>query len=117
MGDKISGCNHMTCPRCKQEWCWMCGDGIDSVGAHFRADNPKGCRQFAEQSTPLRETDALVFFCCVIIVLGFLLMGAFWCFHLNLQKWARAALPTKDLVLASITLHPVIWMLAFYCVC
>lgn len=96
--DKISGCNHMTCSRCKKEWCWMCGDSIDDVSAHFSADNPKGCRQFTEQSTPLTDRDALVFFCCVIMVLGFLVMGAFWCFHLKLQKW-------------------VFWVFTFYCVC
>lgn len=23
--EKNSGCNHMTCGRCGQEWCWICG--------------------------------------------------------------------------------------------
>ena len=22
--ERISGCNHITCPRCHKEWCWMC---------------------------------------------------------------------------------------------
>jgi len=96
--DKISGCNHMTCSRCKREWCWMCGDSIDDVSAHFSAGNPKGCRQFTAESTPLTDRDAIAFFCCAIMVLGFLVIGGIWCFHLKLQKW-------------------VFWLLTFYCIC
>jgi len=43
---KSSGCNHMTCRQCQCEWCWVCGDKIDSVWSHYSADNPKGCTQF-----------------------------------------------------------------------
>ena len=32
--EKNSGCNHMTCPECKYEWCWLCGAKCD-VG-HFK---------------------------------------------------------------------------------
>ena len=32
--EKNSGCNHMTCPECKYEWCWFCGKKCD-VG-HFK---------------------------------------------------------------------------------
>lgn len=24
MCERTTGCNHMTCPKCKGEWCWMC---------------------------------------------------------------------------------------------
>jgi len=125
--DKINGCNHMTCSRCKQEWCWMCGDGIDDVGAHFSADNPKGCRQFTQHSTPDLEDAygdapaieldieqrapwdifttncilcALGLFCCVIMVFLFLVVGAFWCFfHWELYKqW-------------------IFWVFTLFCVC
>ena len=23
--EKLGGCEHMTCKRCKYEWCWICG--------------------------------------------------------------------------------------------
>mmetsp|Transcript_16803 Transcript_16803/g.14708 ORF Transcript_16803/g.14708 Transcript_16803/m.14708 type:complete len:178 (+) Transcript_16803:1205-1738(+) len=39
--EKVSGCNHMTCPICTYEWCWLCG-GTYSPG-HFEALNPLGC--------------------------------------------------------------------------
>ena len=32
--EKNFGCNHMTCPECKYEWCWFCGSKCD-VG-HFK---------------------------------------------------------------------------------
>ena len=32
--EKNSGCNHMTCPECKYEWCWFCGKKCN-VG-HFK---------------------------------------------------------------------------------
>ena len=32
--EKNNGCNHMTCPECKYEWCWFCGSKCD-VG-HFK---------------------------------------------------------------------------------
>ena len=37
--ERISGCNHITCPRCRKEWCWLCGGdwsehGI-STGGYF----------------------------------------------------------------------------------
>jgi hypothetical protein len=79
--EKNGGCNHMTCPQCKQEWCWICGDGIDDVGAHFSAGNPKGCRQFQTQNTP-EHTSALTiqrvagnFRLACFLVVGFLVAG------------------------------------------
>mmetsp|Transcript_25583 Transcript_25583/g.44638 ORF Transcript_25583/g.44638 Transcript_25583/m.44638 type:complete len:447 (-) Transcript_25583:82-1422(-) len=30
---KSAGCDHMTCPRCKYQWCWLCGERFHSF--HF----------------------------------------------------------------------------------
>lgn len=30
---KSAGCNHMTCPRCMYQWCWLCGERFHSF--HF----------------------------------------------------------------------------------
>jgi hypothetical protein len=30
---KSAGCNHMTCPRCQYQWCWLCGERFHSF--HF----------------------------------------------------------------------------------
>ena len=32
--EKNLGCNHMTCPECKYEWCWFCGSKCDL--GHFK---------------------------------------------------------------------------------
>ena len=32
--EKNLGCNHMTCPECKYEWCWFCGAKCDP--GHFK---------------------------------------------------------------------------------
>jgi len=107
--EKNGGCNHMTCLQCKQEWCWICGDGIDDVGAHFSADNPKGCRQFTQQSTPVLEGHPVQGFTpvpeiftlnCLCCVLGSFTVPSCWCFfHWELYKqW-------------------VFWVFAFFCIC
>ena len=31
---KFTGCNHMKCPRCAADWCWLCGEAIE-VGEMF----------------------------------------------------------------------------------
>lgn len=38
---KNRGCNHITCSRCKAEWCWVCGE--DYEPGHFRYGP---CEQF-----------------------------------------------------------------------
>ena len=44
---KNSGCNHMTCSRCRKEWCWLCGrklgHGFESVSHHYDPANIMGC--------------------------------------------------------------------------
>lgn len=69
---KISGCNHMTCRQCQCEWCWVCGDKIDSVSTHYSTNNPKGCAQFGDLfADAQQERNASWFFmccCCLILV-------------------------------------------------
>jgi hypothetical protein len=41
---KNSGCNHMTCGQCHNEWCWLCNKGINgNVEWHFDPRNLAGC--------------------------------------------------------------------------
>ena len=60
--EKAGGCNHMTCSRCSQHWCWLCGfggDGADQVCVHiyrahattagFGADEEEEEEELAEQ--------------------------------------------------------------------
>ena len=49
---KIEGCNHMTCYRCGEEWCWLCRRvlGEEDVDEHFMGANYFGC--FALQEIP-----------------------------------------------------------------
>ena len=46
--EKNLGCNHMTCPECKYEWCWFCGSKCDP--GHFKIGG--GCYglQFTNKS-------------------------------------------------------------------
>ena len=46
--EKNLGCNHMTCPECKHEWCWFCGAKCDP--GHFKMGG--GCYglQFTNKS-------------------------------------------------------------------
>ena len=41
--DKIDGCNHITCKKCKYEWCWLCLKKYESN--HYSSGPCKG-RQF-----------------------------------------------------------------------
>eukprot|EP00668_Euglena_longa_P012151 GGOE01014582.1.p1 GENE.GGOE01014582.1~~GGOE01014582.1.p1 ORF type:complete len:454 (+),score=112.26 GGOE01014582.1:80-1363(+) len=40
---KYTGCNHMKCPQCGQDWCWLCGESIVITGPyprHYDRRNP-----------------------------------------------------------------------------
>ena len=39
--EKIDGCNHMTCTKCKHDWCWLCRGNYSSK--HFEPLNIFGC--------------------------------------------------------------------------
>ena len=41
MIEKVGGCNHMTCKKCKYEWCWLCNKVYTSN--HFDRTNLDGC--------------------------------------------------------------------------
>jgi len=51
---KYTGCNHMKCSQCSQDWCWLCGEGIVIAGPyprHYDRRNPtSSCagRQFTQ---------------------------------------------------------------------
>jgi len=45
--EKNGGCNHMTCQRCKCDWCWLCNREIgDDIAWHYNSTNRDGCIQF-----------------------------------------------------------------------
>lgn len=52
--EKNSGCNHMTCQRCKHEFCWICmGDWSDhgaNTGGYYK------CNKF-DETTPMTNSD------------------------------------------------------------
>lgn len=39
--EKNEGCNTMTCPKCKKDWCWICGGKLKP--GHFKKFNIFGC--------------------------------------------------------------------------
>jgi len=52
---KSSGCNHMTCPNCNTEFCWVCGKTITgSVYDHYENSS---CYQFRYEAFPYIEVD------------------------------------------------------------
>ena len=41
--EKNGGCNHMSCPKCKDHWCWSCGKGgFDGHSIYDHMSNCKG---------------------------------------------------------------------------
>ena len=40
-----AGCNHITCPVCKCQWCWLCRDIIDSSNHFLSSVTCKGKKQ------------------------------------------------------------------------
>jgi hypothetical protein len=37
--ERIEGCDHITCPQCKIEWCWICGEKTPDYGKHWQVHN------------------------------------------------------------------------------
>lgn len=46
--EKTGGCNHMTCQRCSCDWCWVCGQKLEDVTAHYYFGGPFTCGQFED---------------------------------------------------------------------
>ena len=46
--EKNSGCNHMTCPECKFEWCWFCVKKCEP--GHFKIGGPCYGLQFTQKN-------------------------------------------------------------------
>ena len=42
-GEKVSGCDHMTCPRCKHEYCWKCFADYKEIRAKSNAGHTESC--------------------------------------------------------------------------
>jgi hypothetical protein len=45
---KSSGCNHMTCQHCNEDWCWLCGMHLDET--HYDGMSRCSGMQFGEAS-------------------------------------------------------------------
>lgn len=43
-GEKASGCDHMTCPRCKVQYCWLCLADYREIGRIGNTAHQKDCR-------------------------------------------------------------------------
>lgn len=47
---KVEGCNHMICPRCNTEFCYLCGEIIHNVEDHYTT-----CTQFIDNEEYLQQ--------------------------------------------------------------
>lgn len=71
--EKLKGCDHMTCTKCRYEWCWLCGEKYS--GFHFEScevrllmkKNPKTLTVLALLGLPLAIPFACIIFCCHFI--------------------------------------------------
>ena len=75
---KYTGCNHMTCQKCRHEWCWICFGATDVPGGHFSGIVffcPGG--QFGSSNTcfTLIKLILLIIFTPVILLLGPIVIG------------------------------------------
>jgi len=57
--EKFDGCNHITCPMCAYEWCWLCGKQYTPT--HYSISNPAACSKLprinkAEYARPTLKT-------------------------------------------------------------
>ena len=63
--ERTDGCNHMTCPRCKGEWCWMCrGDWKthgDRTGGFYKCNlyDTSEAKKMDEKAQQLKEENAV----------------------------------------------------------
>lgn len=71
--EKLKGCDHMTCTKCRYEWCWLCGEKYS--GFHYEScevrllmkKNPKIQTVLALLALPLAIPLSCVILCCYFI--------------------------------------------------
>jgi len=66
---KTEGCNHMTCPKCHREFCYLCGQDItgpENVTYHYRYSD---CNQF-EMQFPQLNWITILFLVYFVIILA-----------------------------------------------
>ena len=45
--EKNDGCEHMTCTRCKSEWCWLCGADYNEIRSQGNTAHERSCPHYA----------------------------------------------------------------------
>ena len=71
---KFTGCNHMTCSQCGQDWCWLCGEPIDVSGlfpVHYARANiasPCAGRQFTDAADGDADNEPGVWCVCLFLL-------------------------------------------------
>jgi hypothetical protein len=69
--EKNLGCDHMTCPKCNYEWCWLCGTRYNSEHYNncqvkkMQRLNPPLLKVFLMIICPLALPFLSIIFCCV----------------------------------------------------
>jgi len=74
---KISGCNHMTCAGCQRNWCWACGESIESVAWHYNPGNISGCQQFQDNNSVETNGHLFKFLRCLMAPISLLSLVIF----------------------------------------
>ena len=74
---KYDGCNHITCQKCRYEWCWVCFGKYRGCGGHYGGifNCPGG--QFGSTNTcfTVFKLIMMIIFAPVILLLGPILVG------------------------------------------
>ena len=60
--ERSEGCNHMTCTRCKHQFCWLCGQKYGKH--HFAPWNLRGCPGLQDGSLSCIGNDRVLCFDC-----------------------------------------------------
>jgi len=55
---RLEGCDHMSCPRCRTQFCYLCGERIvhsKILGGHWSIYSVLGCRYIYKQDHPVQR--------------------------------------------------------------